>query len=87
MFVQNDKGDPIMMFKNPYTDSSLSSEEKQFLKKALFEFAKVTYSMQNKKFDFTSCEDTKFIKEISSKEQLRQVPLMRSSTSSFKLKA
>lgn len=67
MFMHNDRGEKIMMFKNPYKNDAanyMNSHEKLFLKKALFELAKVTYSMHNKKFDFTSCEDPEFAKAV-----------------------
>jgi hypothetical protein len=53
MFMHNERGEKIMMFKNPYKNDAanyMNSHEKLFLKKALFELAKVTYSMHNKKF-------------------------------------
>lgn len=87
MFILNNVGEPTMMFKNPYKDdveNRMTSDEKAFLKGALFEFAKVTYSMHNKPFHFTSYEDPKFIEEVNNNEILRRVPLMRaSSTLSF----
>jgi len=67
MFMHNDKGEKIMMFKNPYKDDAanyMTNSEKTFLKRALFEFAKVTYSMHNKSFDFTSYEDPEFAKAV-----------------------
>lgn len=70
------------MFKNPYKNDAanyMSSHEKLFLKKALFELAKVTYSMHNKKFDFTSYEDPEFAKAVEEQEVLRYVPLKRAS--------
>lgn len=82
MFMHNDRGEKIMMFKNPYKNDAanyMSSHEKLFLKKALFELAKVTYSMHNKKFDFTSYEDPEFAKAVEEQEVLRYVPLKRAS--------
>lgn len=82
MFMHNDRGEKIMMFKNPYKNDAanyMSSHEKLFLKKVLFEFAKVTYSMHNKKFDFTSYEDPEFAKAVEEQEVLRYVPLKRAS--------
>lgn len=83
MFMHNDKGDKIMMFKNPYKDDAanyMTNSEKTFLKRALFEFAKVTYSMHNKSFDFTSYEDPEFAKAVEEQEVLRYVPLKRASS-------
>lgn len=82
MFMHNDRGEKIMMFKNPYKNDAtnyMNSHEKLFLKKTLFELAKVTYSMHNKKFDFTSYEDPEFAKAVEEQEVLRYVPLKRAS--------
>lgn len=82
MFMHNDRGEKIMMFKNPYKNDAanyMNSHEKLFLKKALFELAKVSYSMHNKKFDFTSYEDPEFAKAVEEQEVLRYVPLKRAS--------
>ncbi len=82
MFMHNDKGEKIMMFKNPYKNDAanyMTSDERIFLKRALFEFAKVTYAMHNKSFDFSSYEDPAFAKAVEEQEVLRQVPLKRAS--------
>ena len=63
------KDNILRKMKGYYFLSSKSSNDiwlvkKLFLKKALFELAKVTYSMHNKKFDFTSYEDPEFAKAV-----------------------
>lgn len=44
LYEKDEKGHNLMRFKNPYTDSTLTLIEREFLKKILFEFAKIKHS-------------------------------------------
>lgn len=44
LYEKDEKGHNLMRFKNPYTDTTLTSIEREFLKKILFEFAKIKHS-------------------------------------------
>ena len=68
-----------MVFKNPFTDTSLNSEEILFLKRAIFEFAKIRHDINYKK-SFKSIEDPEFRKSLEEdNKRLLWVPLMRAS--------
>ena len=68
-----------MIFKNPFTDSSLNAEEALFLKHAIFEFAKIRHDINYKK-SFKSIEDPEFRKALEEdNKRLLWVPLMRAS--------
>lgn len=77
MFVE-DSDD--LIFKNPYTDGSLSDDERSFLKKMLFEINKVRFSKQNFPYkDENSKELLSFIDINSNRYFL--VPLEKASES------
>lgn len=67
-----------LRFKNPYTDQSLDSSEKEFLKNVLFEINKIRYEMRGQKWEFTGINDTHLIDSIGNSNYL-DVPLERAS--------
>lgn len=69
-----------MIFKNPFTDKSLTAEEASFLKHAIFEFAKIRHDINYPK-SFSSIEDPEFSKALEeNNKRLLWVPLMQAST-------
>lgn len=74
--VSKDNGE--LRFKNPYTDSSLDSAEKEFLQNVLFEINKIRYEMRGQKWEFTGINDQHLINSISNSNYL-DVPLERAS--------
>jgi hypothetical protein len=70
-----------MIFKNPFTSIELKEHERLFLKRALFDFAKITNKMHNKEFPYTSYEDPKFKALLASDPLYLKAPLMKGSRS------
>ena len=81
LFEQDSYGNPTMIFKNPFTSIELKEHERLFLKRALFDFAKITNKMHNKEFPYTSYEDPKFKALLASDPLYLKAPLMKGSRS------
>lgn len=84
LYRVNERGERMMEFRNPYetdTQTPLNSAERLFLKRTLFQLAKIKSTIYGFKFDFNSAEDPrleKFIKENSNWYFL--VPLQRAAS-------
>ena len=88
LYKQNEKGEHLMEFRNPYLDSDefgrLDSADRTFLKKALFVFAKFRCLASGKQFDIKSYDDPK-LKEFIEKNKswYFNAPLMKASDASI----
>lgn len=78
LFQTDEKGQRIMVFRNPYTDSDLKPHERIFLKKALFFFNKYNFKEKQK---FKSWDDPKIADYIVKHIEYLNVPLKRASKS------
>lgn len=79
LYQVDENGKNLFLFKNPYDDSNnLTSDERTFLKKILFEMYKVRCSIRNKDLDVTGINDP-ILKEKMPENYL-YVPLQRASS-------
>lgn len=83
MYQTDSSGKRIMLFKNPYDESNnLTQIEREFLKKALFEFNRIRQLKRNDIKKFTSWSDpaiADYISNNSNGERYLWVPLKRAS--------
>ena len=91
LFKRDKNGNKLLTLLNPYDDNDMAqiTEDRdirrQFLKRILFEFAKVKYPMRGIKFEFNSAEDSrlqKFIEEHS--DTYFNIPLKKASISTIR---
>lgn len=71
--------DADMVFKNPYTDGTLTPDERVFLKKVLFAFGKIRAEQKGLDFNFTDENDSRLQDFISNKPWYFWVPLEKAS--------
>jgi hypothetical protein len=75
-----------MIFKNPFTDRTLSPAEADFLKHAIFEFAKVRHDMNYPK-SFKGIDDPDFREALENdNKRLLWVPLIKGTIASKRQK-
>lgn len=83
LYRLNDRNEIMMEFRNPYendTQTPLNAAEKTFLKRTLFQLAKIKSEIYGFPFDFSSAEDPKLLKFIEkNKEWYFLVPLEKAS--------
>lgn len=58
MYEVDEKGNNLLLFKNPYKDTTLTQPEKEFLKKALFTFNKIRVESRGGTFNFKDENDS-----------------------------
>ena len=88
---ERDQSDKIVMrFRNPYIQDNftpLTNAERQYLKRVLFEFAKIRSKIYGFDFNFKSCEDSGLIEFINkNKRWYFNPPLEKASSATMRTK-
>lgn len=68
LYERDSSNQIVMRFRNPYSQDNftpMSNAEKTYLKKILFEFAKIRSKIYGFKFDYKSCDDPELIEFIN----------------------
>ena len=92
LYVKDAKGNKTLRLLNPYNSNDMAQitsnrdAKQKFLKKILFEFAKIKYSMQGITFNFYSENDPKLQEFIEQHNDYFDIPLEKASKSTRRSK-